>query len=129
MIDVGVLVGARSAGRQQGGGQDGKSEGFRNADARELHEASGSNSDDNALDGGYILLADCSRGAAPWLKPSPQNNTCPRPPAPTAPEISMSLRIYNTLTRALEDFSPLQQGQVRMYVCGMTVYDLCHVGH
>lgn len=41
----------------------------------------------------------------------------------------MSLRIYNTLTRALEDFSPLQPGQVRMYVCGVTVYDLCHVGH
>jgi cysteinyl-tRNA synthetase len=41
----------------------------------------------------------------------------------------MSLRIYNTLTRALEDFSPLVPGHVRMYVCGMTVYDLCHVGH
>ncbi|HET8746163.1 MAG TPA: cysteine--tRNA ligase [Ramlibacter sp.] len=41
----------------------------------------------------------------------------------------MSLRIYNTLTRALEDFSPLEPGHVRMYVCGMTVYDLCHVGH
>ena len=41
----------------------------------------------------------------------------------------MSLRIYNTLTRALEDFSPLEPGHVRMYVCGITVYDLCHVGH
>jgi cysteinyl-tRNA synthetase len=41
----------------------------------------------------------------------------------------MSLRIYNTLTRALEGFSPLQPGHVRMYVCGITVYDLCHVGH
>ncbi|MEO5669868.1 MAG: cysteine--tRNA ligase [Ramlibacter sp.] len=41
----------------------------------------------------------------------------------------MSLRIYNTLTRALEDFSPLQPGHVGMYVCGITVYDLCHVGH
>jgi cysteinyl-tRNA synthetase len=41
----------------------------------------------------------------------------------------MSLRIYNTLTRALEDFSPMEAGHVRMYVCGMTVYDLCHVGH
>ena len=41
----------------------------------------------------------------------------------------MSLRIYNTLTRALEDFSPLEPGQVRMYLCGITVYDLCHVGH
>lgn len=41
----------------------------------------------------------------------------------------MSLRIYNTLTRALEEFSPLTPGHVRMYVCGITVYDLCHVGH
>ncbi len=41
----------------------------------------------------------------------------------------MSLRIYNTLTRALEHFSPLEPGHVRMYVCGMTVYDLCHLGH
>ncbi|ASI67596.1 cysteine--tRNA ligase [Diaphorobacter nitroreducens] len=41
----------------------------------------------------------------------------------------MSLRIYNTLSRALEEFSPLEPGHVRMYVCGMTVYDLCHLGH
>ncbi|MDR2853531.1 MAG: cysteine--tRNA ligase [Burkholderiaceae bacterium] len=41
----------------------------------------------------------------------------------------MSLRIYNTLSRALEEFSPLQAGQVHMYVCGMTVYDYCHLGH
>lgn len=41
----------------------------------------------------------------------------------------MSLRIYNTLSRALESFSPIEPGHVRMYVCGMTVYDLCHLGH
>jgi cysteinyl-tRNA synthetase len=41
----------------------------------------------------------------------------------------MSLRIYNTLTRATENFSPLEPGHVRMYVCGITVYDLCHAGH
>ena len=41
----------------------------------------------------------------------------------------MSLRIYNTLSRALEEFFPLQAGHVRMYVCGITVYDLCHAGH
>ncbi len=41
----------------------------------------------------------------------------------------MSLRIYNTLSRAVEEFSPLIPGHVRMYVCGMTVYDLCHLGH
>ena len=41
----------------------------------------------------------------------------------------MSLRIYNTMSRALEDFSPIEPGHVRMYVCGMTIYDLCHIGH
>ena len=44
-------------------------------------------------------------------------------------ELPMSLRIYNTLSRALEPFSPIEVGHVRMYVCGMTVYDLCHLGH
>ena len=41
----------------------------------------------------------------------------------------MSLRIYSTLSRRLEKFIPLIPGQVRMYVCGITVYDLCHIGH
>ena len=41
----------------------------------------------------------------------------------------MALRLYNTLTRALEPFESLVPGQVRMYTCGMTVYDLCHIGH
>lgn len=41
----------------------------------------------------------------------------------------MSLRIYNTLSRALKNFEPIEPGHVRMYVCGMTVYDLCHLGH
>lgn len=41
----------------------------------------------------------------------------------------MSLRIYNTLSRAVEPFTPLEAGHVRMYVCGMTIYDLCHIGH
>ncbi len=41
----------------------------------------------------------------------------------------MSLRIYNTLSRALEPLLPLESGHVRMYVCGMTIYDLCHIGH
>ncbi|CAM2192765.1 cysteine--tRNA ligase [Paraburkholderia sp. A1RI_3L] len=40
-----------------------------------------------------------------------------------------SLRIYNTLARDKQPFVPLQEGSVRMYVCGMTVYDYCHVGH
>ena len=41
----------------------------------------------------------------------------------------MTLRIYNTLSRELETFTPLEANHVRMYVCGMTIYDLCHVGH
>jgi len=39
------------------------------------------------------------------------------------------LRIYNSLTRDKQDFQPLHEGEVRMYVCGMTVYDDCHLGH
>jgi cysteinyl-tRNA synthetase len=41
----------------------------------------------------------------------------------------VSLRVHNTLTRKEEDFVPLVPGEVRMYVCGVTVYDLCHIGH
>ena len=41
----------------------------------------------------------------------------------------MTLRIHNTLTRSLADFKPLDPMHVRMYVCGITIYDLCHVGH
>jgi cysteinyl-tRNA synthetase len=41
----------------------------------------------------------------------------------------MSLRIYNTLSRALEEFSSLEPGRVRMYVCGVTVYDRPHIGN
>ncbi len=41
----------------------------------------------------------------------------------------MTLKIYNTLARRLEAFEPLEPGHVRMYVCGMTIYDLCHIGH
>jgi cysteinyl-tRNA synthetase len=39
------------------------------------------------------------------------------------------LKIYNSLSRQKETFKPIEAGKVRMYVCGMTVYDLCHVGH
>jgi cysteinyl-tRNA synthetase len=40
-----------------------------------------------------------------------------------------ALKIYNTLAREKQLFSPIQPGQVRMYVCGMTIYDYCHIGH
>ena len=39
------------------------------------------------------------------------------------------LRIHNTLTREKQAFEPIEPGRVRMYVCGITVYDYCHVGH
>jgi cysteinyl-tRNA synthetase len=39
------------------------------------------------------------------------------------------LRIYNSLARDKQDFVPIRPGEVRMYVCGMTVYDYCHLGH
>ena len=39
------------------------------------------------------------------------------------------LKIYNTLVREKQDFVPIEAGKVRMYVCGMTVYDYCHLGH
>ena len=39
------------------------------------------------------------------------------------------LQIYNTLARERQVFTPIEPGKVRMYVCGMTVYDYCHIGH
>jgi cysteinyl-tRNA synthetase len=41
----------------------------------------------------------------------------------------MTLTLYNTLTRRSEPFEPLESGKVRMYYCGVTVYDYCHLGH
>ncbi len=41
----------------------------------------------------------------------------------------MALEIYNTLTRSQAPFAPIQPGHVRMYVCGVTVYDYTHIGH
>ncbi len=41
----------------------------------------------------------------------------------------MGLRIHNSLTRKKEEFEPIRPGKVGMYVCGVTVYDMCHIGH
>ncbi|MGZ5268351.1 MAG: cysteine--tRNA ligase, partial [Caldimonas sp.] len=41
----------------------------------------------------------------------------------------MTLRIHNTLSRATEAFVPIEPGHVRLYVCGITIYDFCHMGH
>src|SRR6478736_7138031 len=40
-----------------------------------------------------------------------------------------AIKIYNTLAREKQSFSPIEPGKVRMYVCGMTIYDYCHIGH
>ncbi len=45
------------------------------------------------------------------------------------PDRSIGLKLYNTLTRAKEEFTPLDPGAVRMYVCGPTVYDYAHIGN
>jgi len=41
----------------------------------------------------------------------------------------MALRVYNTMTQKKEEFIPLHKGRIGMYACGVTVYDLCHIGH
>ncbi|MEX2367481.1 MAG: class I tRNA ligase family protein, partial [Pseudohongiellaceae bacterium] len=41
----------------------------------------------------------------------------------------MVLKIYNTLSHGKEAFKPIEPGKVRMYVCGLTTYDYCHIGH
>jgi cysteinyl-tRNA synthetase len=54
-----------------------------------------------------------------------QSSSIPEPSRPPQP----MLKIYNSLGREKQDFVPLRAGEVRMYVCGITVYDYCHVGH
>ena len=58
-----------------------------------------------------------------WAPPRP-SAARPPPAAPPRP-----LRTHTALTRRVEPFEPIEPGHVRMYVCGMTVYDLCHIGH
>jgi cysteinyl-tRNA synthetase len=41
----------------------------------------------------------------------------------------MTIRLYNTASRSKESFTPITEGKVGIYVCGVTVYDLCHIGH
>ncbi len=41
----------------------------------------------------------------------------------------MALKVYNTISGKKEDFTPVTEGKVKLYVCGVTVYDHCHIGH
>lgn len=41
----------------------------------------------------------------------------------------MAVKVYNTMTRRREELAPIQEGKLGIYVCGITVYDLCHIGH
>ena len=78
------------------------------------------------------LHASCRRADAhgEWFSPHAVETGRPLLQAGRRPYFSfMTLRIYNTLSRALEEFTPLEPNHVRLYVCGMTIYDLCHVGH
>ena len=43
--------------------------------------------------------------------------------------MSAPFRLYNSFSRTMEDFTPIEEGKVRLYVCGMTVYDNAHIGH
>jgi cysteinyl-tRNA synthetase len=60
------------------------------------------------------------------LDEAPDGHNRPVRPIPHATPM---LRIYNSMARQKQDFVPLVPGEVRMYVCGMTVYDYCHLGH
>jgi cysteinyl-tRNA synthetase len=59
----------------------------------------------------------------------PLSATCADLFLPKTTDFPMSLSLFNTLSRRIEPFESLQPGVVRMYVCGMTVYDFCHLGH
>ena len=43
--------------------------------------------------------------------------------------MAVPFRLYNTLSRKVEAFTPIEEGKISLYVCGMTVYDHCHIGH
>src|SRR5687767_10261084 len=62
--------------------------------------------------------------------PTKASHSRPTPAAPQpATRVSPMLTLYNTLGRTKQEFHPLRAAEVRMYVCGMTVYDYCHIGH
>ena len=60
-----------------------------------------------------------------------RNNTDPgwNVTSGSAPVLAVSLRFTNSLTSRTEAFEPLEAGKATIYCCGVTVYDLCHLGH
>jgi cysteinyl-tRNA synthetase len=76
--------------------------------------------------GHHYWLANSWPGRS-FLTFFPLNNRTPG--RPQGEEASVALRLYNTLTREKELFQPLDKGNVRMYVCGPTVYDYAHIGN
>src|ERR1700760_4076269 len=61
---------------------------------------------------------NCARALQRWKRASPKS-----------PIATMSLRLYNTLTRSVAPFAPIVDGEVRMYVCGLTPSAEAHLGH
>src|SRR5919106_3678437 len=62
---------------------------------------------------------------APVVRGDPRN----RSPTTRGYDVSVTLRLRNTLTRTVEPLAPLEPGRVRMYTCGPTVYRYAHVGN
>ncbi|RMQ37696.1 Cysteine--tRNA ligase, partial [Pseudomonas syringae pv. actinidiae] len=75
-----------------------------------------------------VTSARTSRTRNPVNQSSTARSRCGIP-GPEMSEGQIVLSIYNTLTKSKEVFKPLDGNKVRMYVCGMTVYDYCHLGH
>jgi cysteinyl-tRNA synthetase len=61
--------------------------------------------------------------------PKPIHLSTLPPTHPPTPMLTLTNTLTNTLTRRKESFKPLVPGQVKMYCCGVTVYDYCHLGH
>jgi len=65
--------------------------------------------------------------AEPWTQPI--ESVRYQRPLPQSPTLAVPLTLYNTLTRRKDTFEPLDANNVRMYVCGPTVYDFAHIGN
>ncbi len=90
--------------------------------------------------GNWNLLLSSAPGPPPIIPPRPPNSQTPPggrllgggggpPPARRCDRGDLTLSLHNTLSGRVEAFQPLVPGKVGVYVCGVTVYDRCHVGH